>query len=243
MPDRNVIGILPGSDPELKHEAMVFTAHFDHVGIGKAVAGDSIYNGATDNASGTSGLLALAEAFGNLPAQPKRSLLFMALTGEERGLLGAYYYTENPIVDLKNTVACINLDMIGIGDDSGIIAYGGERSSLGEIMEAALEQVGLTSMPDPVPEERIFQRSDHYAFAEKGVPSILTGYGVDREAFERHLKYYHQPGDDASRPFDYEYIQHHIAAVVLAGWQIANAPDPPSWTKGDPLSRVRTETE
>jgi hypothetical protein len=239
MDDRNVVGFLEGSDLTLKSDIVTFTAHYDHVGIGTPVAGDSIYNGAADNASGVAGLLELAEAFAMLPEPPKRSVLFLAVTAEEKGLLGSEYYVNHPIFPLAKTVANFNFDIIGIGDSTGMVAYGQERSSLGTVLEKAAQQVNLKLMPDDLPEENIFQRSDHYSFAKKGVPAIFPSFGLDREGFQKFAQYYHKPTDEISLPFNYEYMRRHVQAVFLAGMWVANSADPPSWAAGDEFEKIR----
>lgn len=233
--EKNVVGFLEGSDPELKSEVVVFTAHYDHVGIGTPVEGDSIYNGAADNASGTAGLIELAEAFSSLPDRPKRSMLFLAFTAEEKGLLGSKYYLSNPIFPISTTVANFNLDMIGIGDTTGIVVYGVERNSLGQMITKAADKIGLKILPDELPEQRIFYRSDHFSFAQKGIPAIMPGFGVDREWFSSEFdKFYHQPSDDVRLSyFNFNYMSKTVQAVFLAGLWVANAEEAPKWTPGD----------
>ncbi len=235
--DRNVVGYLEGSDPVLKSEVIIYTAHYDHVGIGATVQGDSIYNGAADNASGVAGLLELAEAFTLLPMTPKRSILFLAVTAEEKGLLGSEYYVNNPIFPLSKTVANFNLDMIGIGDTTGIVVYGIERSSLGEVITKAAREIQLAILPDELPEENIFQRSDHYAFARKGIPAIFPGSGINRTFLPEFKSFYHQPTDDVNLPFNYAYMKKHVQILFLAGLWVANAEDAPEWTAGDEFEK------
>lgn len=232
LPARNVIAYLAGADSVLKSEVVVFTAHFDHLGIGTPVAGDSIYNGAADNASGVAGLLELAEAFTLLPTRPKRSLLFLAVTAEEKGLLGSQFYVEHPVFPLSKTIANINLDVIGIGDSTGLVIYGKNLSSLGEVIEKAAREMGLRIMPDELPGERIFYRSDHYRFSQKGVPAIFPGFGLTAELFEELKQYYHQPSDELDLPFNFHYMAKHVQTVFLAGIWIANADVAPEWRAG-----------
>ncbi|MCH7755194.1 M28 family peptidase [candidate division KSB1 bacterium] len=240
--DSNVAGFLEGSDPELKSEVIVFTAHYDHMGIGTPVKGDSIYNGAADNASGTSGLIELAEAFSLLPQRPKRSLLFLAVTAEEKGLLGSEFYVTNPIFPLAKTVANFNLDMIGIGDTTGMVVYGIERSTLGDMITKAVQEVGLEIIPDELPEQRIFYRSDHFSFVKRGIPSIMPGFGIRREWFANFNKFYHQPSDDANLSyFNFGYMKKNVQAIFLAGLWVANAEKSPTWTPGDEFENAREE--
>lgn len=237
---RNVAGFLEGSDPVLKSEVIVFTAHFDHLGIGVPVKNDSVYNGAADNASGVSGLLELAEAFTKLQKAPRRSLLFLAVTGEEKGLLGSEFYVEHPILPLEKTVANINLDIMGLGDTTGIVLYGKERSSLGEIFSQAAKESGLTVFPDELPEQRIFYRSDQYSFAKKGVPVIFSGFGIRRSGFDEFKTYYHRPNDDIHLPFHYHYMKKHIQSIFLGALRAANNDAPPEWVEGDEFARKRS---
>ncbi len=239
--DRNVIGLIEGSDPVLKSEVVVYTAHYDHVGIGTPVRGDSVYNGAADNASGVAGLLEVAEAFSQLLEPPKRSLLFLAVTAEEKGLLGSEYYVNHPVFPISKTVANFNFDIIGIGDTTGIVVYGSERSTLGDVVKKAAEQVGLKILPDELPEERIYYRSDHYSFAKKGVPAIFAAFGIDRGSFEKFEKYYHQPSDEVDLPFNYHYMKQHVQAVFLAGLWVANSDKRPEWKPGDEFGKIRQE--
>ncbi len=240
--DRNVVGFLEGSDEELKSELIVFSAHYDHVGIGRPVAGDSIYNGAADNASGVSGLLELAEALSSLPKAPKRSLLFLAVTAEEKGLLGSRYYVAHPFFPLAQTAANFNLDMLGISDTTGIVVYGIDRSTLGEPMRRAAARFGLQIYPDDMPEQRIFYRSDHYNFAVKGVPTIYPSYGVNRQTMPEVAKYYHRPSDDPGlQALNYRLMQRHVQMVFQAALWVANADDSPQWHAGDEFEKIRMQ--
>jgi Zn-dependent M28 family amino/carboxypeptidase len=237
--DRNVVGFLEGSDPDLESEVVIFSAHYDHIGIGTPAEEDSIYNGAADNASGVAGLLELAEAFTLLQKRPRRSLLFLAVTAEEKGLLGSEFYVKNPIIHLENTVANFNLDMLGIGDDPEIIVYGSERSSLGQIIRKAAEVVELKIIADELPEERFYQRSDHYNFARMGVPAIYPSIAIDKKSSSAFSTYYHRPNDDIHLPFNYQYMKKHVQMILLAGLWMANADERPQWTEGDEFENVR----
>lgn len=242
LEDRNVVGLLEGSDPVLKSEVLVYTAHYDHVGIGVAVQGDSIYNGAADNASGVAGLLELAEAFSLLPQAPKRSILFLAVTAEEKGLLGSQYYLNHPIFPISKTVANFNFDMIGLGDTTGMVVYGIERSTLGTVIKSAAEEMQLKILPDELPEQRIFYRSDHYSFAQKGVPAIFPAFGLHRESFADFEAYYHQPTDDVNLPFNYDYMKKHVQVLFLAGLKVANSNETPSWAHGDEFEKIGVDS-
>lgn len=238
--DNNVVGYLEGSDPELKSEVIVITAHYDHLGVGTVVQGDSIYNGAADNASGTSSMLELAEAFGQMATRPKRSLLFLAVTAEEKGLLGSEYYVNNPIFPISKTIANFNIDMIGIGDSTAIVLIGQEMSSLGKTLATACEQVGLIVQPDDMPEQRIFYRSDHYNFAKKGIPAIFPSFAMKRTDFPEFSKFYHKPQDDINwNWFNFNTMEKQIQAVFLAVLSVANADNSPEWETGVEFAKYR----
>ncbi len=237
--DRNVMAFLEGADPVLKSEVVVYSAHYDHIGVGTPAAGDSVYNGAADNASGVAGLLEVAEAFSLLPQPPRRSILFLAVTGEEKGLLGSEYYVEHPIFPISKTVANFNFDMIGLGDSTGLVVYGSDRSSLGSVIEQSASRFKLKILPDDLPEENIYYRSDHYSFAKKGVPAIFPSFGINRASLAEFNKFYHQPNDDIHLPFNYNYMKKHAQVLFLAGLLVANADTPPKWTPGDEFEKAR----
>ena len=177
---KNVVARLEGSDPTLKNEYVVYTAHWDHLGIGPAVNGDRIYNGAQDNAAGTAGLLEIARAFTKLPAPPKRSILFLSVTAEEQGLLGSQYYAVTPIYPLAKTVANINMDGINVfGRTKDITLIGLGASDLDEYAKDAAGEQGRVIRPDPEPEKGFYYRSDHFNFAKQGVPALDPDSGVD----------------------------------------------------------------
>lgn len=219
----NVIAVLPGSDPELRFEYVVLSAHFDHVGIGAPVAGDSIYNGADDNGTGTAALLEVAEAFKVLPQPPRRSIVFLHVSGEEHGLLGSQYFSENPTIPLDQIVANVNVDMIGRNSPDSIVVIGKEYSSLGDVVNRAGREhpgLGLTVSDDIWPQERFFFRSDHFNFARKGVPSIFFFSGVHED--------YHRPSDtvekiDTSKAARVAQLIYHTVEAV------ANETERPIW--------------
>ena len=218
----NVVGWLEGSDPELRNEYVIFTAHMDHVGVGHPINGDSIYNGADDDASGTAGIIELAQAFAT-GARPRRSLIFMTVSGEEKGLLGSEWYAEHPLFQLEKTVANLNMDMIGRNWTDTIVAIGKEESSLGPDVEriaAENPSLGLAVIDDVWPEERFYFRSDHYNFARKGVPILFFFSGVHAD--------YHRPSDEADK-LDYEKAARIVQLVYLLGLDVANADAPPEW--------------
>jgi len=239
----NIIGILRGSDPELAHEYVVFTAHLDHVGTGAPVNGDTIYNGMYDNAMGTSLLIEISRAFAAMPEPPRRSIMFIALTGEERGLVGSDYFAHYPTVPGDSLVANVNLDMpLLLYPLADVIAFGSEHSSLEQIIGEVVVEEDFVLAPDPVPEEVLFIRSDQYSFVKKSVPSVFLVPGFTStdpdinggELFNQHLQtHYHQPSDDLSRPIDWDSALRFARANVRIGHAIADADEKPTWNDGD----------
>lgn len=239
---RNVIGRLPGSDARLAGQHVAFTAHLDHLGLGAAHDGDSIYNGAQDNAVGVATMLESARLLAAGRKPPKRSMLFIALTAEEKGLLGSYHFTAQPTVLRESLVANVNMDMpLLIGDVSDAVPIGIEHSTLEGVARRAVTEVGLTLTPDPLPEEVVFVRSDQYPFVREGVPAIYLKSGVKPrdgsdglarvKEFRSHR--YHLPNDDLNQPL------HWPAAAQLAhvnyriGLAIGNDPVRPAWKPGN----------
>ena len=220
----NVVAILPGSDPVLKDTYIVFSAHIDHVGVGSALKGDSIYNGADDDASGTSAVLEVAEAFAGLALKPRRSLIFLAVSGEERGLLGSDYFSDHMPVPARSVIANINIDMIGRNAPDSVAAIGMEYSSLGPLAQQVAQRhtdIGLTVSRDLWPNERLFFRSDHFNFAKKEIPSIFFFSGLHED--------YHKPSDEVER-IDAEKAARVARLVFYLGSEIANAAEKPVWT-------------
>ena len=239
----NVIGLIEGSDPQLKDQYVVFSAHLDHLGIAREKTGDNIYNGALDNASGVATLIETARLFSQLKVKPKRSILFVALTGEEKGLLGADFFASNPTVPAGSIVADVNLDMpLLTYDFSNVIAFGAEHSSLKQSVARAVHKMKLELIPDPWPEQGVFTRADHYMFVRQGIPSIflVTGTGSFNRAedpaklWDEHLtKHYHQPSDDLSLPLNFDAAARFAQVNFNIGLEIANENSRPSWNKGD----------
>lgn len=239
----NVIGVLRGSDPELADEYVVYTAHLDHVGTGTAVNGDTIYNGMYDNAMGVALLIETARVFAAMPERPRRSILFIALTGEERGLVGSDYFAHYPTVPSESLVANVNLDMpLLLYPLADVVAFGSEHSSLEGVISGVVGLENLLLTPDPMPEEVLFIRSDQYSFVKQGVPSVFmvpgftsTDPDIDGEAlFREHLQtHYHQPSDDLTRPVDWDSAKRFARANVRIGHAIANQDDRPTWNEGD----------
>jgi Zn-dependent M28 family amino/carboxypeptidase len=218
----NTIGLIEGTDPKLRHEYVLFTAHMDHIGITPGAV-DSINNGADDDASGTTGVIELAEAFSQPGVRPRRSLVFMTVSGEEKGLWGSHYWSEHPTVPIKNVVADINMDMIGRNWADTIVAIGKEHSDLGTTLERVNRQhpeLRMTAIDDRWPEERFYFRSDHYNFARKGVPILFFFNGVHDD--------YHQPSDEAGKVNAGKEAR-IIRLVYYLGLEIANAPARPRW--------------
>ncbi|MDN3724867.1 M28 family peptidase [Aequorivita sp. SDUM287046] len=227
---QNVIGMVEGTDPTLKNEFIIYSAHYDHVGIGKPdETGDVIYNGARDNAVGTTTVLSMAENLAKFPT--KRSALFILFTGEEKGLLGSQFYVENPVLPLKKMVYCFNSDNAGYNDMSVISIIGLGRTTAAENIKKAANSFGLKAIDDSAPDQNLFDRSDNVVFAQKGIPAPTFSLGFT--SFDGDVtKYYHQPGDEADT-LDYDYLLKFFQSYVLAGRLIANDPANPQWTAGD----------
>jgi Zn-dependent M28 family amino/carboxypeptidase len=244
METHNVIGVLRGSDSKLKEEYVTFSAHHDHLGIGPSVDGDSIYNGALDNASGVSMMLAVAEEFGAMKVKPKRSLLFAAVAAEEKNLLGSQYFAEHSTVPLASLAANINIDGMNIwGKTNDVICLGAERSTLEKDVEATAKIMGQVVRPDAFPEQGSFYRSDHFSFAKIGIPALSLRSGAEyigkpatygkEVSDEFNKKHYHQPSDELRDDWNYEgAIQQGEFAARLAQ-RLANAVSMPKWNKGD----------
>jgi hypothetical protein len=220
----NVVGILEGSDPQLGNEYLVFSAHMDHLGVGPPDAkGDSIYNGADDDASGTAAVLELAQAFAQLEPRPRRSLIFLTVSGEERGLWGSSYFTAHPPVPIGQMVADLNEDMVGRNWKDTIVAIGRQHSDLGATLarvNAAHSELQMTAIDDIWPRERFYFRSDHYNFAKRGVPILFFFNGTHPD--------YHQPSDEPAK-IDAEKESRIIQLVFYLGLEVANAPQRPKW--------------
>jgi Peptidase family M28 len=220
----NTVGILEGSDPVLRNEYLVFSAHMDHVGITPGLP-DSINNGADDNASGTTGVIELAEAFSRPGARPKRSIIFLTVSGEEKGLWGSRWFSEHPVVPQQQLVADINIDMIGRNWADTIVAIGKEHSDLGATLErvnAAHPELRMAAIDDRWPEERFYFRSDHYNFARKGVPAIFFFNGVHDD--------YHRVTDSPEK-INSEKESRILRLLYYFGKEIGDAPERPKWNE------------
>lgn len=219
----NVVGLVEGSDPVLKGEYVVFSAHMDHVGIGQPVGGDSIYNGADDNASGTAAVLALAEAFARAKAPPRRSIIFLTVSGEEEGLWGSAYFASHTPVPIDSIIADLNIDMIGRNWRDTIVTIGREHSDLGPTVArvaAAHPELRMATIADPWPNENFYFRSDHYNFARRGVPALFFFSGTHAD--------YHGPDDEIDK-IDFEKETRIVRLLYYFGTEITNATARPQW--------------
>jgi hypothetical protein len=239
----NVAAYLPGSDPLLNSEFMVYTAHLDHIGeLHGEGHDDPINNGALDNASGVSVLLETARLFAE-GEPPRRSVLFLAVTAEEKGLVGSEYFAHNPTVPAGQLAAVVNLDMpLLLYDFGDVIAFGAEHSTLGDTVRQAAEQAGVALTPDPFPEQNMFVRSDHYRFVQQGVPAVflvtgtrsMDGQTDTKAIFEAFLQdHYHLPSDDTALPIDYAAAARFTRVNFGIGERVANQLERPRWREGD----------
>ena len=249
----NVVAKLSGSDPGLRNEYVVYTAHWDHLGVGTPVKGDAIYNGAADNASGTAMVLEIARAFKAIKAQPKRSVLFLLVTAEEQGLLGSQYYAEFPLYPLNKTLAAINIDGInqwGRTKDLTVIGLG--ASDLDDYARAAAGEQGRTLVPDAEPEKGFYYRSDHFNFAKKGVPAFDPDSGIDfigkpanygkekRDAYTNND--YHAPSDVVKPDWDLSGAAEDGRLFLTMGYRVANADKFPAWKPGNEFKAIRDKS-
>jgi Zn-dependent M28 family amino/carboxypeptidase len=238
----NVIAKLEGSDPELRDEYVTYVGHVDHFGVGVAVDGDSIYNGAHDNASGVAIVLETARAFASLPTPPRRSVLFLIVTAEEWGLLGSDYFAEHPTVPRESLVANFSLDMPFLFHPLlDIVPYGADHTSMGDAVATAAAHMGLALGPDPIPEQVLFIRSDHFSFIRQGIPALFikSGFetGDERDGGAINTAYrqarYHTPFDDMDQDFDFGSGADHARINFLTGYVIAQQDQRPTWNPGD----------
>jgi hypothetical protein len=237
---RNVLAVLPGADPKLAKEYVLLTAHLDHLGMREGEGGkDNIYNGAMDNAAGIATMLAVAKAFADSGRPPRRSILFAAVTAEEEGLLGSQFLAKHPVLpEGGKLVAAVNLDMpVLTYEFQDIVAFGAELSTLGPVVARAAKDAGVALSPDPLPDESLFTRSDHYRFVQEGIPAIflMTGFaGPGKEAFRHFLKTdYHQPSDQMSLPFHWEAAAKFARVNYAIAREIADDEEAPRWYLGD----------
>ncbi len=245
---RNVIGLLPGS--ERPDEYIIYTAHWDHFGRDPNLEGDQIFNGALDNATGTAALIEVAEAFQKLGSPPLRSILFLAVTAEEQGLLGSEYYATHPIYPLNKTAAVINMDSLNIYGrmkDIRIVGYG--QSELDEYVKAYAEEVGRVVLPNPTPEKGSFFRSDHFPFARQGVPALNAGSGIQhlekgeewgRTQQENYVREkYHQPSDEFDPGWDLSGMRDDLHMYFMIGYRLSMESRFPEWNEGSEFKSKR----
>jgi Zn-dependent M28 family amino/carboxypeptidase len=247
---RNVVARLAGSDTARRDEYVIYTAHWDHFGIGEPVNGDSIYNGAADNATGTAGLLTLARAYAAMPTPPKRSILFLAVTAEEQGLLGSQYYATNPIYPLDRTVADINMDILNTwGPTKDLTVIGLGASDLDDYATAAAAEQGRKLRPDAEPEKGFYYRSDHFNFAKQGVPAFYSEAGVDYAnkpgdyGMQKRNEYtelrYHKPQDEVRPDWDMTGAVDDLKLFLTMGYRISEAQKFPEWKPGNEFRAIR----
>ncbi len=249
---QNVIGWLEGSDPVLKDTYLVVSAHYDHLGIGRSVDGDSIYNGAFDNAAGVAAVLEIARTF--VSHRPRRSVIFLFPTGEEKGLLGSIYYGDHPVVPRYKTVANVNVDGIASFEKfRSVYAIGAELSDLESTVKTVLEGNNL-SVRFPTLDQsyaEAFYRSDHFVFAQSGIPSLMVMEGLDYETSSRdeglarmnrwYADYYHSPKDDAAQPMNCDAVLQHLKILMELILRLANDPSDIQWKKGVPYLQIRLQ--
>ncbi len=250
---RNVVGFVEGSDPHLKSEAVLFTAHWDHLGVGRPVLGDAIYNGAADNATGTALLLEIARQWAKIQPPPKRSAIFLATTAEEKGLLGALYYAAEPIIPLGKTAINLNFDMIlPLGEPESIVVSGAERTTAWPMIQEVARRYQLTIEPDQRAHLGLYYRSDHFALAKGGVPAFSVTIGerlkdkpadlLKRSYQEFVDRIYHSPQDEFRDDWDFIGFATLARFAVAVGVESANADRLPTWIPGDEFLPARQKS-
>jgi Zn-dependent M28 family amino/carboxypeptidase len=247
---RNILARLEGSDPQLKDQYVVYTAHWDHLGVGAPVNGDKIYNGALDNASGVAQVLEIARAFTTVEPRPKRSVLFLMVGAEEQGLLGSQHYAEQPAHPLAKTLAAINIDGVNQwGKTKDVTVIGMGASDLDDYLRDAAAGQGRVLRPDPESEKGFYYRSDHFNFAKKGVPALYTDTGIDfvgkpaeysqQKRDEYTNKDYHAPSDEVKPDWDLSGAAEDAQLLFLVGYNVANASKFPAWKPGNEFKATR----
>jgi Zn-dependent M28 family amino/carboxypeptidase len=233
---QNVAALLPGTDPVLKDEYVVFSAHLDHIGVGKPINGDAIYNGAMDNASGIATMLDVAAILKESGAKLRRSVLFVAVTAEEKGLLGSKFFAHHPTIGQGKIVADINIDMIlPLYPLKKLTMFGSDESDLGDDAAAVARSSGVLPRPDPVPERNVFIRSDQYSFIRRGIPSLMVMVGFDKGSPEEEIvgrwltERYHAPSDDVKQPVDKKAAGEFDQLVAKLLERVANRDERPRW--------------
>jgi Zn-dependent M28 family amino/carboxypeptidase len=247
---RNVVAKLEGSDPALRDEHVLYMAHWDHLGVGEPVNGDRIYNGAIDNASGVGALIEIARAFTSLSVPPKRSILFMAVTAEEQGLLGSEYYARQPLYPLATTLAAINMDALNVhGQTKDVTIIGLGNSDLDDYAREAAAEQGRVLRPDAEPEKGFYYRSDHFNFAKQGVPALNPEPGLNfvgkpadygtRVRAEWNERDYHKPSDEVKPDWDLSGAVQDAQLFWMVGYRVAQAATYPEWKPGTEFKSVR----
>jgi Zn-dependent M28 family amino/carboxypeptidase len=250
---RNVAGMVEGSDPKLKSEAVIYSAHWDHLGIGTPVNGDAIYNGAVDNATGCGILMELARAWAAQPKKPRRSALFLAVTAEEGGLRGSEYYAGHPEIAAGKTALAINYDgLFPFGRTHDVVVNGADRTTAWQVVEAVAKRMGLTIKPHPRPEQGTYYRSDHFAFAHVGIPAFSVELGDDfigkpkgfgAKAFDDYNEqHYHRPSDEFQETWDFSGLAEMARFGFLIGTDVANQDRLPTWRAGDEFLAAREKS-
>jgi Zn-dependent M28 family amino/carboxypeptidase len=244
---QNIAAIFPGSDPKLKNDYVVMSAHIDHLGIGKPINGDTIYNGAMDNAAGVASMLEVADHLKEANVKTKRSVLLLAVTGEEKGLLGSRYYATSPTVPAANMIADINIDMfLPLYPLKILTVYGLDESTLGDDARSVAEHLEIEVQSDPEPARNIFIRSDQYSFARRGVPSVMVAFGNNKGSKEAAIERkwlterYHAPSDDLNQPVDKQAAATFNLLVERLIERVANADVRPSWKPNSFFRRYAT---
>jgi Zn-dependent M28 family amino/carboxypeptidase len=245
---RNVAALVPGSDPKLKDEVVIYSAHWDHLGVGEAINGDSIYNGAIDNATGCAIIIELARAWAALPQKPRRSALFLSVTGEEDGLRGSEYYASHPIYAPAKTAIDLNYDAIyPWGRAKDVVIDGAERTNVYPLAQSIARRMELTISPDSEPEQGHYFRSDHFSFARVGIPAFSIDHATQfagkpadyyKKSWEEfNEKHYHQPSDEFHADWDFTALEQAAQFGFLLGVDIANQDKLPDWRAGDQFHR------
>jgi Zn-dependent M28 family amino/carboxypeptidase len=245
---RNVVGMVEGSDPKLKSEAVVYTAHWDHLGIGTPVNGDKIYNGAVDNATGCGVILEIARAWANLPTKPRRSAIFLAVTAEESGLRGAQYYGEHPILPIGKHAIDINYDALyPFGRTKDVVLTGAERTTVWQLVQNVASRYNLEITPEARPEQGHYYRSDHFSLARVGVPAfsvsmgeqLRSGESADEYFMKFNAKNYHAPSDEYQDSWDFSGMEELARFGMTLGLEVANQDKLPTWRDGDEFLPAR----
>jgi Zn-dependent M28 family amino/carboxypeptidase len=250
---RNVVGMVEGSDAKLKSEVVIYSAHWDHLGIGTPVNGDAIYNGAVDNATGCGIVMEMGRAWAAQAKKPRRSALFISVTAEEGGLRGSEYYAGHPEIPANKTALDINYDgLFPFGRTRDVVVNGAERTTVWPLVQTVAKRMGLAIDPDPRPEQGSYYRSDHFAFAHVGIPAFSVEEGDDfvgkpkgfgPQAFEEYNeKHYHQPSDEFQESWDFSGLAEMARFGFLVGTEVANQERLPSWHAGDEFLAAREKS-